>query len=105
MFIGLGRLPTIRYASVFDEILIPLKNRIRERQLYFGLENFPKNKSKFVFIFKIAQNPVPKPDPNLSSWFKKKYAFLPVDNKLCVIYNRVRICTRHQSNGIGKIYL
>ena len=34
MFIGLRRLPTIRYAPVFDEIQIPLENRIRERQLY-----------------------------------------------------------------------
>ena len=31
--IGLGRLPTIRYAPVFDENQIPLENRIRERQL------------------------------------------------------------------------
>ena len=35
MFIGLGRLPTIRYAPVFDENPIPLENRIRERKLYF----------------------------------------------------------------------
>ena len=34
MFIGLGRLPTIRYAPLFDENQIPLENRIRERQLY-----------------------------------------------------------------------
>ena len=36
LFIGLGRLPTIRYAPVFDENPIPLENRIRERQLYFS---------------------------------------------------------------------
>ena len=34
VFIKLGRLPTIRYAPVFDENPIPLENRIRERQLY-----------------------------------------------------------------------
>ena len=33
VFIGLGRLPTIWYAPIFDENPVPLENRIRERQL------------------------------------------------------------------------
>ena len=34
MFIELGRLPTIRYALVFDENPISLENRIREAKQY-----------------------------------------------------------------------
>ena len=48
VFIGLGRLPTIRYALVFEENQIPLENRIRERQLY--LTSLNRNNWRQIFF-------------------------------------------------------